>query len=117
MFAHVSPEGDSFGETVSTLKFAQRVSTVELGAARINKESSEVLELKQQVYLNIIIPTIILRRLLQYSFPSFNVLLQFLTRIDSKSIYLKFPQNISSNEKRGFYLFFPWLISSRNASI
>lgn len=49
MFAHVSPEGDSFGETVSTLKFAQRVSTVELGAARINKESSEVLELKQQI--------------------------------------------------------------------
>ena len=49
MFAHVSPEGDSFGETVGTLKFAQRVSTVELGAARANKESNEVLQLKQQV--------------------------------------------------------------------
>ncbi|KAI5427123.1 hypothetical protein KIW84_032516 [Lathyrus oleraceus] len=49
MFAHVSPEADSFGETVSTLKFAQRVSTVELGAARINKESSEVMQLKAQV--------------------------------------------------------------------
>ncbi|KAK3217907.1 hypothetical protein Dsin_011877 [Dipteronia sinensis] len=49
MFAHVSPEGDSFGETVSTLKFAQRVSTVELGAARANKESNEVLQLKQQI--------------------------------------------------------------------
>ncbi|KAL3637227.1 hypothetical protein CASFOL_019526 [Castilleja foliolosa] len=49
MFAHVGPEGDSFGETMSTLKFAQRVSTVELGAARANKESSEVLELKAQV--------------------------------------------------------------------
>ncbi|KAL3632036.1 hypothetical protein CASFOL_025020 [Castilleja foliolosa] len=46
LFAHV---GDSFGETMSTLKFAQRVSTVELGAARANKESSEVLELKAQV--------------------------------------------------------------------
>ncbi|KAL3533752.1 hypothetical protein ACH5RR_007273 [Cinchona calisaya] len=49
MFAHVSPEGDSFGETISTLKFAQRVSTVELGAASANKESSEVLELKAQI--------------------------------------------------------------------
>ncbi|KAL6505956.1 hypothetical protein OROHE_022675 [Orobanche hederae] len=49
MFAHVSPEADSFGETMSTLKFAQRVSTVELGAARANKESSEVLELKAQI--------------------------------------------------------------------
>lgn len=49
MFAHVSPEGDSFGETVSTLKFAQRASTVELGAARLNKESREVMELKEQV--------------------------------------------------------------------
>ena len=37
MFAHVSPEEYSFGETVSTLKFAQRVSTVELGVARLNK--------------------------------------------------------------------------------
>ncbi|KAM3338399.1 hypothetical protein P3S68_030485 [Capsicum galapagoense] len=49
MFAHVSPEGDSFGETISTLKFAQRVSSVELGAARLNKESVEVLELKAEI--------------------------------------------------------------------
>ncbi|KAJ1408927.1 P-loop containing nucleoside triphosphate hydrolase [Sesbania bispinosa] len=49
MFAHVSPDADSFGETVSTLKFAQRVSTVELGAAHLNKESSEVRQLKEQV--------------------------------------------------------------------
>ncbi|KVI12099.1 Calponin homology domain-containing protein [Cynara cardunculus var. scolymus] len=49
MFAHVSPEGDSFGETVSTLKFAQRASTVELGAARLNKESREVMDLKEQI--------------------------------------------------------------------
>ncbi|GAU30078.1 hypothetical protein TSUD_332470, partial [Trifolium subterraneum] len=49
MFAHVSPEADSFSETVSTLKFAQRVSTVELGAARMNKESSEIMQLKAQV--------------------------------------------------------------------
>lgn len=52
MLAHVNPEGGSFGETMSTLKFAQRVSTVELGAARANKESSEVLELKAQVLID-----------------------------------------------------------------
>ena len=51
MFAHVSPEADSYGETISTLKFAQRVSTVELGAARVNKEGSNVHELKEQVSL------------------------------------------------------------------
>ncbi|PHT60911.1 hypothetical protein T459_35240 [Capsicum annuum] len=49
MFAHVSPEGDSFGETISTLKFAQRVLSVELGAAHLNKESVEVLELKAEI--------------------------------------------------------------------
>ncbi|CAK9319575.1 unnamed protein product [Citrullus colocynthis] len=49
MFAHVSSEEDSFCETLSTLKFAQSVSTVELGAARLNKESSEVIQLKAQV--------------------------------------------------------------------
>lgn len=53
MFAHVSPEVDSFGETVSTLKFAQRVSTVEIGAARVNKESNEVMQLKEQVNISI----------------------------------------------------------------
>ncbi|KAK6945276.1 Kinesin motor domain [Dillenia turbinata] len=49
MIAHVSPEGESFGETVSTLKFAQRVSTVELGTAHKNKESHEVMELKEEI--------------------------------------------------------------------
>ncbi|KAG6585852.1 Kinesin-like protein KIN-14L, partial [Cucurbita argyrosperma subsp. sororia] len=49
MFAHVSPEEDSFSETLSTLKFAQNVSTVELGSASLNKESSEVVQLKAQV--------------------------------------------------------------------
>ena len=50
MLAHLNPEEDSFGETISTLKFAQRVSTVELGTACLNKESSsKVMELKEQV--------------------------------------------------------------------
>lgn len=55
MFVHISPELDAVGETLSTLKFAERVATVELGAARVNKDSSDVKELKEQVpkYLHI----------------------------------------------------------------
>lgn len=49
MFVHISPEPDSYGETISTLKFAEQVSYVELGAARLNKESGEVCELREQV--------------------------------------------------------------------
>ncbi|KAJ8552938.1 hypothetical protein K7X08_020331 [Anisodus acutangulus] len=49
MFVHVSPEPDAIGETISTLKFAERVSTVELGAARVNKDTTDVKELKEQI--------------------------------------------------------------------
>uniref|UniRef100_A0A1D1YMM2 Kinesin-4 n=1 Tax=Anthurium amnicola TaxID=1678845 RepID=A0A1D1YMM2_9ARAE len=49
MFVHISPEPDAIGETISTLKFAERVSTVELGAARLNKESGEIKDLKEQI--------------------------------------------------------------------
>lgn len=49
MFVHISPEVDAIGETISTLKFAERVATVELGAARSNKESPEVKELKEEI--------------------------------------------------------------------
>ncbi|KAF6160186.1 hypothetical protein GIB67_016622 [Kingdonia uniflora] len=49
MFVHVSPEADSYTETVTTLKFTERTSTVELDAARLNKESAEVRELRKQV--------------------------------------------------------------------
>lgn len=49
MFVHISPEADAVGETISTLKFAERVATVELGAARLNKDSGDVKELKEQV--------------------------------------------------------------------
>jgi len=54
MFVHVSPDAEAIGETISTLKFAERVSTVELGAARVNKDSSEVKELKEQVLTNFV---------------------------------------------------------------
>ncbi|KAM3326414.1 kinesin-like protein KIN-14I [Capsicum chacoense] len=49
MFVHISPEPEAVGETISTLKFAERVSTVELGAARVNKDSTDVKELKEQI--------------------------------------------------------------------
>ncbi|KAF9606016.1 hypothetical protein IFM89_021448 [Coptis chinensis] len=50
MFVHISPEPDAVGETLSTLKFAERVATVELGAAKSNKETSgDVKELKEQI--------------------------------------------------------------------
>lgn len=52
MFIHISPEVDTLGETLSTLKFAERVATVELGAARVNKDTSEVKELKEQVHFS-----------------------------------------------------------------
>lgn len=49
MFVHISPEPDALGESISTLKFAERVSTIELGAARVNKDSANVKELKEQI--------------------------------------------------------------------
>lgn len=49
MFVHVNPETDSFGETISTLKFAERVATIELGAARVNKEGAQVKDLKEEI--------------------------------------------------------------------
>ncbi|XP_043709102.1 kinesin-like protein KIN-14I isoform X2 [Telopea speciosissima] len=49
MFVHISPEPDAVGETISTLKFAERVSTIELGAARVNKDGADVKELKEQI--------------------------------------------------------------------
>ncbi|ONK75933.1 uncharacterized protein A4U43_C03F22100 [Asparagus officinalis] len=49
MFVHINPEINSFGETISTLKFAERVSSIELGAARANKETGEVRDLKDEI--------------------------------------------------------------------
>ncbi|KAK2457129.1 P-loop nucleoside triphosphate hydrolase superfamily protein with CH (Calponiny) domain-containing protein [Trifolium repens] len=49
MFVHISPETNAIGETISTLKFAERVATVELGAARVNKDGADVKELKDQI--------------------------------------------------------------------
>ncbi|CAN1219679.1 Kinesin-like protein KIN-14H [Linum perenne] len=51
MFIHISPEFEALGETLSTLKFAERVATIELGAAKVNKDSTEVKDLKDQVFI------------------------------------------------------------------
>ena len=49
MFVHINPEVNAFGETISTLKFAERVACIELGAAKSNKETGEIRELKDEV--------------------------------------------------------------------
>lgn len=54
MFVQLNPDLDSYSETVSTLKFAERVSGIELGASRSNKEGKDVRELMDQVLFNII---------------------------------------------------------------
>lgn len=49
MFVHINPEVNAIGETISTLKFAERVASIELGAAQSNKETGEIRELKEEV--------------------------------------------------------------------
>ncbi|GAA0184328.1 microtubule binding motor protein [Lithospermum erythrorhizon] len=44
MFVHINPEPESIRETLSTLKFAERVSSVELGAAKSNINLSRLLK-------------------------------------------------------------------------
>lgn len=49
MFVHINPETNAIGETISTLKFAERVASIELGAARSNKETGEIREMKEEI--------------------------------------------------------------------
>nr|XP_011465397.1 PREDICTED: kinesin-4 isoform X3 [Fragaria vesca subsp. vesca] len=49
MFVQLNPETNSFSESISTLKFAERVAGVELGAAKTNKEGRDARELMEQV--------------------------------------------------------------------
>ncbi|KAJ8764806.1 hypothetical protein K2173_010271 [Erythroxylum novogranatense] len=49
MFVQLNPDVYSYSETISALKFAQRVSGVELGAARNHKEGRDIRELMEQV--------------------------------------------------------------------
>jgi hypothetical protein len=56
MFVHVSPDEESYGETVSTLTFAKRVASVELGASSKNSESAELRESREKVRVRDQIP-------------------------------------------------------------
>lgn len=49
MFVQINPDVLSYSETLSTLKFAERVSGVELGAAKANKEGKDIREFMEQV--------------------------------------------------------------------
>ncbi|XWS60966.1 hypothetical protein CRYUN_Cryun07bG0084300 [Craigia yunnanensis] len=49
MFVQINPDATSYSESMSTLKFAERVSGVELGAARSSKEGKDVRELMEQM--------------------------------------------------------------------
>ncbi|KAG8094504.1 hypothetical protein GUJ93_ZPchr0012g19181, partial [Zizania palustris] len=51
MFVQVNPDVSSYAETLSTLKFAERVTGVELGAAKANKEGKDIREFKEQLSL------------------------------------------------------------------
>lgn len=54
MFVHINPEVNALWETISTLKFAERVATIDLGAAQSNKETSEIREFKEEVCISTI---------------------------------------------------------------
>ena len=47
LFVHMSPKLNVDGETLSTLKFAEQVATIEFGAAQVHKDSSDVKDLKE----------------------------------------------------------------------
>ncbi|XP_019422620.1 PREDICTED: kinesin-like protein KIN-14J isoform X1 [Lupinus angustifolius] len=49
MFVQINSDTNSFSESLSTLKFAERVSGIELGVARSSKEGKDVRELMEQM--------------------------------------------------------------------
>lgn len=53
MLVQINSDLKSFSESLSTLKFAERVSGVELGAAKSTKDGRDVKELMEHV-LNLI---------------------------------------------------------------
>jgi kinesin family protein C2/C3 len=55
MFVQLNPDASSYSESLSTLKFAERASGVELGAARSSKEGKDARELMEQVLIHLFI--------------------------------------------------------------
>lgn len=66
MFVHINPEINALGETISTLKFAERVATINLGAAQSNKETGEIREFKEEVSISSNSCTILLLSVIAY---------------------------------------------------
>jgi kinesin family protein C2/C3 len=52
MFVQISPNESDSGETLSSLNFATRVRGIELGPARKQLDSSDLLKYKQMVLSN-----------------------------------------------------------------
>ena len=50
MITQLSPVERNVGETLASLNFAQRVRTVELGAASKKTESAEIAQLKERLH-------------------------------------------------------------------
>lgn len=59
MLVQINSDIKSYSESLSTLKFAERVSGVELGAAKSSKDGRDVRELMEQV-LNLIMMIMLL---------------------------------------------------------
>lgn len=55
MFVQLNPDAISYSESMSTLKFAERVSGVELGAAKSSKDGKDVRDLMEQVSSRVMI--------------------------------------------------------------
>lgn len=55
MFVQLNPDINSYSQSLSTLKFAERVSGVELGAARSSREVKDVREVMEQVPIHLYI--------------------------------------------------------------
>jgi hypothetical protein len=77
MFVQINPDVESYSETISTLKFAERVSGIELGAARSNKEGKDMKELLEQVLYS---SFYLIRLKLQFNCFSFEYLRNYLVR-------------------------------------
>lgn len=60
MFVQLNPDVTSYSESMSTLKFAERVSGVELGAAKTSKEGKDVRDLMEQVKVTHFLPSLFL---------------------------------------------------------
>ncbi|CAA0841882.1 Unknown protein [Striga hermonthica] len=48
MFVHINPDVNTLRETISTLKFAERIAMIDIGAVQYNKETNEIKTLNKR---------------------------------------------------------------------